>query len=597
MTITIPLNTFNPLQTFDFYKGAHASDIIHDTYIDEKSQLQHTYVTSFKTSDFNYNVWMKYRYLRSLNGLSNPPPDTSEIQEDFRNFLSTYTSLDIGEEAMALGEPLLEGFYTTYMDSFCGNLPSLVKQDLWNAFLISQSLRENPADPSPALQAAFAAFIQQKQTLAYFYESQTALSPFEIQKRIILMQILNALSKYLDVTQQLVNVQAQLLIFYGKWQQEYTQAMTRVPSLSGAGLPGQIKVGELSSADAFTFGYADISLSDVIRWGYAQAKNTPGTDFTFGNAETGMGSYTFKVIKTGEKEDLTIRFQRHTEYTATYYNESQKQNYIVDGTATIPITPVLDSQGKFIPPVFATVVARAGEGLLALLKDPVKMPYFKDAMDTLYVPDVAKWAYDRIVKDKDASITFGNLNDTSAATRFKLTFTYATKLQGVGDYISVDYETPTHPQTTLLIGPVNGMSQDEQINRIKAKIVESFGGITLIPKVGTLGISGYNLGTEATGRTRENVEVQVGDSTQKITVNSGLDLNQQEIDARAERQSVLSLYSENLRSLRSQVTNKSSQQQTALTQTKESINQQTSLWTSILESIQGIMSAIVKRRS
>lgn len=65
----------------------------------------------------------------------------------------------------------------------------------------------------------------------------------------------------LTVLQNTVTTQSNNLVFLGKWQEEYTKMMTKVPIYVGT--PSQTVKVDLTTPSKFTLGYNDISIQDV----------------------------------------------------------------------------------------------------------------------------------------------------------------------------------------------------------------------------------------------------------------------------------------------------------------------------------------------
>lgn len=587
MTISIPSDSYFQ-KTFDFYLGSGVSSYKNDIwqrylltrgYIDSEGHI----LQALPSLEVNHSGQI-------VSTLSDEERTT--VQADFRQFLTFYTGMGIEADALSLyqGIPLPEDdFYNTYLRAFYGDLPAIVKQDIWNQFLVTRHYESTPPDTNE-VREAFAAFIQQKRAKAYVFESQLSLSPLEIQKRFIFTQILDALSKYLQATQTLVTIQSALLIFYGKWQQEYTQAMTQVPTLK-KGMPGLVNAGTLhadgtadvNSPSSFTFGYSNITLQDIIRWGYSKALETPGTWVSYGEDTHAPGSYSFKVTESGETKQLEIRFKRNTSYDSINWDYT-KTITIPDKTAT----PAVTSD-------FASVVEAAGRKFMEIFETDIGKVPFVTAMEKLYVPDVASWALQRMQESPNAVITFGNKSDSSVppASQFQLYFRkYPMVISGTTYSILFVGTSEDAVTGTDRTGSTAVIEEDhDYMTKLQNKIVELLGGASNIPKIGTIGLPGYYLGTEGKGWSGTLKD----SNNQDYTKNYGLDLDQGDLAARGERQAVLSQYSDNLRSLRTKVGNLASQYQTALTQSKDSINQQSDMWTSILDTIQSIMTAILKR--
>lgn len=151
------------------------------------------------------------------------------------------------------------------------------QSDLWLQFLrlLGKPPTYNPdTDPDltvndkEAVQVRFLNYV--KATLQNLQLQQINLtSPDEVKKRIIMFALFNLLIEMLDTLQNTVGVVANNLIFYGKWQEAYTNMLTKVPTYVGGSSdapstpPGGVNINTLSQ---FTFGYAGISGTDIANW-------------------------------------------------------------------------------------------------------------------------------------------------------------------------------------------------------------------------------------------------------------------------------------------------------------------------------------------
>ncbi len=413
---------------------------------------------------FRMAVWAKYAASKGLSSLT--PADTPETQAEFLRFVQRYSGLGISAQSIAMDNeiPIGTSFYQNYLNGFFGNLSAVEQKDIWNNFLYTNGYTTNPPD-STAVQAAFANYISSISSKLSTYENATLLSPLEMKSRVIASDILTSLKGFLNTTQDLVKVQSITLMFYGKWQQAYTEMMTRVPNLTGGAQP-KVKTNT-SDLSAFTFGYNDISLQEVIQWGVFNAMKSTDT-FTFGTPGTEttptgyvyrIGQYSFQVLDGGNGiKKLRISAAENTSNTS-----ASKDIVIVDPNPANPVNLTFDD-----------IVTKAGD-------------------------------------------------------QFKQIFA----------------ENPG------FISAINGQG----------------------------GIPGRYLGI-----VNPSGDAQIKDNTQQLQL-------------RAEVNAVLQQYVENIRSRRDVIQNLSSQLQTALNQTRDGLNQQTSLWTAILESIDSIMQAINKRGS
>lgn len=169
---------------------------------------------------------------------------------------------------------------TTYgkiMDAFFSTLSEAQKQNIWVKFLTANNLT---APVPPGSEQLFLTFIHDAimDTQLFVPVSTNAkLSPDEIKKRNIMFLVFNSVIKMLLSLQQTVTVEAKNVAFFAKWQKEYTNMLTKVPSYVG-GESSVVNV-DLTDLSKFTLGYNNISVQDIAKW-WAQNK-LDGTNQTF----------------------------------------------------------------------------------------------------------------------------------------------------------------------------------------------------------------------------------------------------------------------------------------------------------------------------
>ncbi len=200
-------------------------------------------------------------------------------------------------------------FYSGMLNGYYGDLSTQGKQSIWDQFVAETGITATTPD-TDALKAAFSQFIQSRYAISATQQASNAQSPEEIKKRVILTDSFGNILQMLTSLQQTIAVQSNALTFYGKWQQQYTQMMTSVPSYT-QGASSQITVN-LNDLSRFTYGYSNISLQDIIQWGIDSAKNNPNTVITFGNASGATGAYSFNVYSPdNQRLYLQMSFQRN----------------------------------------------------------------------------------------------------------------------------------------------------------------------------------------------------------------------------------------------------------------------------------------------
>ncbi len=198
------------------------------------------------------------------------------------------------------------GVYATYMASFFGNLTSAERAALWDQFVtingFSSANPPTPGDINDQLQ-----FLQFAQAVTSRNQTM-ALSPDEIKKRDIMFETFDILLAMLTTLQNTVAVQGQNLVFYGKWQEQYTKAMTRVPIYVGGAsstptlVPNSTVITPTTDLKAITFGYNNISMDDIATWWATNQLAGNNSSFTLSNIN-GTAQITFK---SGSSPSITL---------------------------------------------------------------------------------------------------------------------------------------------------------------------------------------------------------------------------------------------------------------------------------------------------
>jgi hypothetical protein len=189
------------------------------------------------------DLWKQFLIANSLP-TNLPPPQNAATEGAFVDYLKSLYNVD---------PPT--GIYDTLLSSFTGSYSE--KMTMWTKFLISNGLALD--SPPPINSTLFVSLTQFLQGIASF--STASLSPDELAKRKVMLDTFDIILKMLNALQNTIGVQANTLYFYGKWQQEYTKMLTRVPVYTANPTESmQVDVNDLTK---FTFGYAGISVSDI----------------------------------------------------------------------------------------------------------------------------------------------------------------------------------------------------------------------------------------------------------------------------------------------------------------------------------------------
>lgn len=579
------------------------------------------------------------------------PKPTDEIKNDFRSFVSFYTSMGISAVTDGQNIPtspdIEDDFYKVYLKAFYGNLPDDVQKDIWNTFLLSHNYTTNPPDSS-SVRELFANYIKGLQAQAKIFETATSITPQEELHRAAVYDVLGALTKYLKSTQDLIANQGALLLLYANWQQEYTKMMQKIPTLQ-SGTPGSLTTGGLVSAQDYTFGYGNINLQDVVNWAYAQACLKPGSPVTFGDATSGMGAYTFQV------NNIDVD---HTTCTITFTAPQINSGVPIRTDIDIKNMDHLNSEGKIDPINMSISEANTaiGNGFISMLQG---VPDFTTIMSKPYAPDVANWmiqqATQNLPSDPEspwmvgltppfypkyygATISYNNKNiESDPAKQFSidiaqtstgylryagsilitqrryyvctLTCTYGNNPPSTVKYVTIpDPERAPNGNILAYIRPEDRPEYDFQITQGNMTdaientrwAIYNFLEANALP-VGPIALPGYNLGTVGTD---PGYDVTTPDFWKNLVgiplnvaahITPSITLEQKESQARGDTQAVLTQYSQTIQGVRDLIGSLASRQLTALNQAKDSLNTQADIFTTILESIDSIMKAICKK--
>lgn len=250
-------------------------------------------------------LWARFAALANVD----PANPTEALKSEFRALIQRYTARGFAPETLTglITIPASSDydFYRNYLMAFYGGYENFERNDIWEAFVRSMGEDSVPPD-SAGLRAAFAKFISGLRDREVLIEAETALSPAEKKARLFVNDVIGSLRAMLDATSDLVQKQAELLIFYGKYQEEYTKEMTRTPALI-SGDPGKISFGTgttlptIANLDfsQFKFGYYNITFREVIECGLQQAvalNKTWSWTPTEATADTPSAIFTFKPL-------------------------------------------------------------------------------------------------------------------------------------------------------------------------------------------------------------------------------------------------------------------------------------------------------------
>ena len=577
------------------------------------------------------------RYIESRK-FTSAPPATDDVKADFRSFISFYTSLKISPFDADQAQPVLQpqsppdDFYNMYLNGFYGNLSDNVRKDIWNSFLKAHNYTENlqnslqtvnPPD-STQVRTLFASYIkslQQQSTQLTTYSHPMSLQQ-ELQRTAV-YDTLGALRKYLDATQNLMANQAAVLLLYANWQQEYTKMMQKIPILEG-GLPGQLDIGNLLSADKYTFGYGGITLQDVVNWGYKSACESPGNTITFGDSTKRMGAYSFKLnTDSSGNKSVTISFQNPSIPLTSTTIAIKDSTVIVDQTT-----------GQTLDLDVTAADNTIGQGFISMLENiTVNGTSFIKLMQYPDASAIVNWLIGQAKANQSdtpvgseifslnsmpiyygTAFTYSNIpKETNTSKQYSITVnTYAQTYQNDA-FVNfhwygaiVTYKFPNEAETTVYVPArdqlkwydQNPVTIDGALELARAYISSLLATHITQISGSPIALPGYLLGTTAdpTSSTAEYTTVSPEFSgIVKQPVNPTSNLQQREIQARGEAQAALTNYSQTIKGIRDMLGSLATRQQSTLGQAKESLQQQSDIFTAILESIDSVMKAITQK--
>lgn len=554
---------------------------------------------SYRTPEDRLNIYKAFLAQQGYPTASEDTPSTTtlsskDFQDSFGNFVynlsnvekttmaslqafvSQYNAYGFGSKALEL--PVISTppeFYDDYITAFFGGRTDIEKQDIWRSFLVSigypktdpvtqqtELLPTQEELDSSAMKIAFKRYADSLRAKELMFSDATSISPHQVETDTVLQGIMDSLGNILNTTELLVRNQASALIVSGKVQQEYTTMLSRVPTLTpSADAPDPsadnpedvppLKITAPSQTDLenqnwnltdFILGYNRISLEDVVEWGVNQALNN---------------------------KDETMTFEQPAQCTYNFVMQSQGQ------AATYPPTDAWDSLTPIIDQTFASAPFTLSDDD----KQNIIRGFLNQQGDAQMIdPESVDLTNQDTINA--FSTYLGYLPQTSQAS-------FAYRLQ--------QYLAPVKCLFTFSYDPNPTPPPDQP-----EPVITTTLGFSMIADDGHM-------------LTRDECYTNIGNIIKKIfadnaatianfsTLDSGipgryLSNVQEDVDARIEQNAVLQQYVENIRAWRTAAKTVSQNLQTTVTATKESINQHTALWTSILDTIYEIIKAIFQRR-
>lgn len=164
------------------------------------------------------------------------------------------------------------GAFGNVLTAFAGTLSAEDQADIWAKFKAANGLSTNPADSDLQALGQFVSYVESATA-----GTITALSPDEIQKRVVLSGTFRALIALMMQFGQNLLVGSDLVQFYQKWQGQYTKEMemtplyapnpTNLPNLPGDLFPDngdRTRAAVAQRMQDYTLGYDNLSFGDIV---------------------------------------------------------------------------------------------------------------------------------------------------------------------------------------------------------------------------------------------------------------------------------------------------------------------------------------------
>lgn len=162
-----------------------------------------------------------------------------------------------------------DSLYGKILDAVFGHLNKAEQQKIWVDFLTLNNLTEPVPPGDEELFYTYLNQVRDSEAFAQKVYVNDKLPPEEVKKRNIMFEVLKSVVDMLLSLQNTVTVQAQNIAVHARWQREYTNMLTRVPTLVG-GESSDVRPIDVNAANPdwskFTFGYGDISVQDMAKW-------------------------------------------------------------------------------------------------------------------------------------------------------------------------------------------------------------------------------------------------------------------------------------------------------------------------------------------
>lgn len=474
------------------------------------------------------------------------------------------------------------------------------RSELWRNFLTTHGFDPDgpfsqitslPDAEREALKIEFVKYINARLIELQTQELNLA-SLDETKKREIMFRTFEILLKMLVALQNTVGVIGNNLIFFGKWQEQYTNMLTRVPIYTG-GTSSFVKPTDLTVANpdfsGFTLGYNNISLEDIGDWYAAKVRAGETGTFYISSDATKAIDVTGQDIQT--RTALKIVVDPNATFTGSIslVQELIRRNDDPDSPLVFDSNGDIVELGRYdIGPDGLNDLSSTPDETIRQLSDTIQFripPASASADDPAALAALFKKAFQEFYNALPAQSYLEGWATPSASDNLV--------------HIPTLY---TRDETGALVelGGFPGSDHFRGLNRIPVFIKDPSNDANNLPAwrvlavVNEAGDFDLTLGPNNDGIIGTvNVPWQ---HTFNVTEGPGADkdLADQEAKTRAEINARNQQFIENIRSRRQVVQNNAKQIESSLSQAKESISEMANLLTSILDSLKGLIGSIFR---
>lgn len=471
----------------------------------------------------------------------------------------------------------------------------------WERFLATQGLTAAPAQSIDA-EKQFVTYLQNA-----FVNAQHlgVFSPLEIQKRQIMFLVFELAQKMLKILEDTVAVQANNLIFLGKWQQQYTTMMTSVPIYTST--PTNVWTPDTTDATKFTLGYNNLSVDDVSQY---LASNALPTTVGVTATTFDLTAYTNQTTDANGKLNYDTALFDYIHFNAdpvTTTTGSSSINPFVITTSTTYGSITAINPTNFIS---STTIPKYVNGLsdtetpATLLTDLQNaQSHYVALTGTSNVKlGVLILNLQTAINTRPSSIplTLSNVSGAilfgwSGSPPFTTLGTPAQFLGILSTNVNQALQQAVGTGDTVSVGINAGDSAELQQQKWNTAFLTLYNNTSNHPAM-TLIKTGGTLPTDniAAGAVIPWQQGLLNPYASNATVSDQVQANSGASSARAQENAKLQQTVENIRARRDIVGNSMQTMQTNITQTQQALSKQSDLLTSIIQTLQTIASSIAR---